>query len=95
MFQKGQSGNPGGKKPGTLNKATRDTLNLRLWFGMVIDDLKEIAEAEKRIPIEMEIINKLLNKTANLPRTPEESVENVDQMIEAYEAQKGNDPVNG
>ena len=23
-FQKGQSGNPAGKKPGTLNKATRD-----------------------------------------------------------------------
>ena len=90
MFQKGQSGNPAGKKPGTKNKETINYLDFQLWFGKISRDLEQIEDPKERIEIGLRIVDRMLSKTANLPGTPAQSVENVQKMVEAYETQKAN-----
>lgn len=88
-FEKGQSGNPAGKKPGTLNKATVNNLKLNTWMDRLAEDVQLLPDAKERIQVSMQIIDRILAKSG-IPSTPEESVDNVDRMIEAYENQKVN-----
>ena len=94
-FQKGQSGNPGGKLKGCISK---NRLSLRFWFDQVSDNCSSSKLTPmQKIDIAFKAINVLAPKVGNIPLEPGDSVTNAKttlEMLTALEsaAQKKTDP---
>lgn len=78
MFQKGQSGNPGGKPKGTKNK---NFLSLQYWFGLIADNAEDLTPKEQ-IEIAFKAANLLVPKITTLPMEPGDSVDNAKKTLE-------------
>lgn len=85
MFVKGKP-KTGGRKKGVTNKHTRNYLDLQLWFERVNTDLDLLEDPERRIDIELKVIDKVLAKMQNLPSTPGDSLSNAIRAQERLKA---------
>lgn len=82
-FEKGRQ-KTGGRKPGSLNKATMNYLDLQVWGKMILDGVSE-ATPKERIEVGFRALALLLTKIANLPSTPADSLANALQAQQALE----------
>lgn len=87
-FQKGVSGNPGGRPKGAK---TKFYLSLKFWFEMVAENAEDL-EPQEKIEIAFRAINILAPKVPNLPADPNDSVDNARRAQDLLNALEGGEP---